>query len=83
MGDYISILRAAQQLSEDDRYRLIDALFEADNSGREQDESKLSEPWLREIDRRVDQLEAGTVTTIPWEEVKRKALARIADAKAN
>ena len=33
--------------------------------------------WEREIARRVEELRAGTVTTVPWAEVRRRALARI------
>lgn len=33
--------------------------------------------WEREIARRVGELKAGTVTTIPWAEVRRRAMARI------
>ena len=33
--------------------------------------------WEREITRRVDELRAGTVPTVPWAEVRKRALARI------
>lgn len=33
--------------------------------------------WEREIARRVDELKAGTVATIPWAEVRQRAIARI------
>jgi putative addiction module component (TIGR02574 family) len=33
--------------------------------------------WEQEIARRVDELRAGSVTTIPWAEVRQRAIARI------
>ena len=33
--------------------------------------------WEREIARRVDELKAGTVTTIPWGDVRKRAVSRI------
>jgi len=33
--------------------------------------------WELEIARRVDELKAGAVSTIPWAEVRRRTLARI------
>jgi putative addiction module component (TIGR02574 family) len=37
--------------------------------------------WEREIARRVDELRAGTLTTIPWAEVRKRAVARIDDPR--
>ena len=36
-----------------------------------------AERMEREIARRVDELKAGTVKTIPWAEVRSRALARV------
>jgi putative addiction module component (TIGR02574 family) len=33
--------------------------------------------WEQEIARRVDELRTGSVTTIPWAEVRQRAIARI------
>jgi len=33
--------------------------------------------WEREIARRVEELNAGSVLTVPWAEVRQRALARI------
>jgi putative addiction module component (TIGR02574 family) len=33
--------------------------------------------WEREIARRVDELRTGSVNTIPWAEVRQRAIARI------
>ena len=33
--------------------------------------------WEQEIARRVDELRTGSVTTIPWAEVRQRAVARI------
>ncbi len=37
--------------------------------------------WEREIARRVDELRAGTVATVPWAEVRKRALTRIHDPR--
>jgi putative addiction module component (TIGR02574 family) len=33
--------------------------------------------WEREIARRVDELKSGSVATIPWAEIRRRAVARL------
>ena len=36
--------------------------------------------WATEIDRRVAELDAGTVKTVPWETVKAKLLSRLRES---
>lgn len=74
MGDFSSVLSAAQQLPEQDRLRLIDALWETVPS---ESEAPFSDEWAREIERRVAELDAGTAKTVPWSQVRDEALARI------
>jgi putative addiction module component (TIGR02574 family) len=74
MTDFSSVLSAAQQLSDEDRLRLIDALWESVPPDRE---APFSDEWALEIDRRLDELEAGRASTVPWSEVLAAALARI------
>ena len=38
--------------------------------------------WVAEIERRVAELDSGTATTVPWEEVKARLLANL-DAPKN
>lgn len=79
MGDFSSVLSAAQQLPEQDRLRLIDALWETVPS---ESEAPFSDEWAREIERRVAELDAGTAKTVPWSQVRDEALARIRHGKA-
>lgn len=38
--------------------------------------------WVAEVERRVAELDSGTATTVPWEEVKTRLLANL-DAPKN
>jgi len=74
MSDFASVLCAAQELPEQDRLRLIDALW---HSLPPQSDPEISEEWGREIEVRVAELDAGTAETVPWSLVRDEALARI------
>jgi putative addiction module component (TIGR02574 family) len=80
MSDFSSVLSAAQRLPEKDRLRLIDALWE---SVPPDSEAPFSDQWAREIERRVAELDAGTVATVPWSQIRDEALARIGHGKGN
>lgn len=80
MSDFSSVLSAAQQLPEQDRLRLIDALWE---SVPPDCEAPFSDEWAEEIERRVAELDAGTAKTVPWSKVRDEALARIGYGKTN
>lgn len=74
MTTYESVLSAATQLPEGDRLRLIDALWD---TVPDDAEVPLSDEWLSEIDRRVDEMERGEGKTYSWPEVRDAALARL------
>jgi putative addiction module component (TIGR02574 family) len=74
MSDFSSILDAAQQLPEQERLRLIDALWQSLPHGSE---AAISDEWAREIELRVAELDDGTADTIPWSQVRDEALARV------
>jgi putative addiction module component (TIGR02574 family) len=61
-------LRLEQQDRADPAKVLIDSLDPA----TEQD---VEEAWMREIDRRASELDAGTAETIPWETVRARLRA--------
>ena len=61
------ILRDALKLGEHDRAALAGLLIE---SLETEPEEGVEEAWAAEIDRRIAQLDAGEVTSIPWEEVR-------------
>lgn len=74
MSDFSSILSAAQQLPEQDRLRLIDALWDTVPTGSD---APFSEEWACEIANRVAQLDAGAAKTVSWPEIRNAALGRI------
>ena len=80
MSDFSSILAAAQGLPEEDRLRLIDALWD---TLPPDSEAPFSEPWAHEIERRAAELDAGTATTTPWSQIRDEALRRIGHGKAD
>ena len=61
------LFREAAQLPEQDRATLAGLLIESLEPVPEPD---VEAAWSREIARRVAELDAGTVKTIPWEEVR-------------
>ena len=73
MPDVQSILSSAKQLSVGERLELIDALWETVPPNAL---PPLSDEWRMEIQRRSAELDAGTVTTIPWEQVRDEAFRR-------
>jgi putative addiction module component (TIGR02574 family) len=80
MSDFRSVLSAAEQLSERDRLRLIDALWE---TVPPESEAPFSDQWACEIERRVAELDAGTAKTVRWCEIRDQALARIGYGKSH
>jgi putative addiction module component (TIGR02574 family) len=74
MSDFGSVLSAAQRLPEQDRLRLIDALWETVPADTE---APFSDEWAREIQRRVAELDAGAAQTVPWSRIRDEALGRI------
>lgn len=73
MKDYEAVLSAAQELTEEDRLRLIGALTETIS---DETEYPLSSEWAAEIEHRLRTLRDGSARTIPWEEIRDAALMR-------
>jgi putative addiction module component (TIGR02574 family) len=80
MSAFDSVLSAAQRLSEKDRLRLIDALWDSVPADAD---APFSDEWAREIERRVADLDAGTAKTVPWSRIRDEALARVGHGKDN
>ena len=72
--DVTALFRDASELSERDRATLAGLLIESLESDAEPD---VEEAWSAEIERRVADIDSGTVQTIPWEEVRRRLLDRL------
>lgn len=68
------LFKQASILSEEERATLAGLLIESLESEVDTD---VEEAWRVEIERRVAELDSGTVETVPWEVVKAKLLRRI------
>jgi putative addiction module component (TIGR02574 family) len=72
--DVTALFRDASELPARDRATLAGLLIESLEADTESD---VEAAWSDEIKRRVADLDAGTVETIPWEEVRRRLLDRL------
>jgi putative addiction module component (TIGR02574 family) len=71
---FIDVWKEASELSEKDRADLAGLLIE---SLEGQPEPDVEAAWAAEIERRVAELDAGVVKTIPWEEVRQRLVDRL------
>jgi putative addiction module component (TIGR02574 family) len=73
------VLKAALQLSEDERIVLAGQLLEsvAPPSG----DAEWTEEWGAEVTRRWQELESGAVQAVPWTEVDRQLREMIAQRR--
>jgi len=72
--DFKDVFRDATELSEHDRATLAGLLIESLEGEPDPD---VEAAWAAEIERRVAELDAGTVQPIPWEEVRQRLLNRL------
>jgi putative addiction module component (TIGR02574 family) len=72
--DVTALFRDASELSERDRATLAGLLIESLEAESEPD---VEAAWSDEIKRRVADIDAGNVETIPWEDVRRRLLDRL------
>ena len=73
------ILQTALRLSDDERARLASLLVESLEAPLE-DPREVEEAWREEVERRVDELDSGKVTAIPWEEAWRRIVNATRDS---
>lgn len=73
MVDFNSILNDARQLSDDDKWRLIDALANPEC----ENEDTITEAWEKTLKRRIAEVHSGAVQLIPWETIRDESLRRI------
>jgi putative addiction module component (TIGR02574 family) len=74
------LLRKALALPPEARAALAGSLLES--LDQHPDEEGVEEAWAEEIKRRVEEIDSGKVQMIPYEEVRRRLAARLADAGA-
>jgi putative addiction module component (TIGR02574 family) len=72
--DVTALFRDASELPERDRATLAGLLIESLEADAEPD---VQAAWSDEIQRRVADLDAGNVETLPWEEARRRLLDRL------
>jgi putative addiction module component (TIGR02574 family) len=72
--DVEALFQEASELPEHERATLAGLLI---NSLGPEPEEDVEAAWTQEIQRRIAELEAGTVETVPWEDVRRELFARI------
>jgi putative addiction module component (TIGR02574 family) len=69
------LLKRAMELPPEGRAALASSLLASLDDDVVDEGAELE--WEREIARRVEELKAGSVVTVPWAEVRQRALARI------
>jgi putative addiction module component (TIGR02574 family) len=68
------LLERALSLSVEEQEALADSLIS--NLGGKVDEG-VTAAWDAEIAKRIQELDSGTVKTIPWEQVRKRNLAKL------
>ena len=74
------LLKKALTLSAEERAQLVDSLLESLDEPRE-DPAVVEAAWNDEIRRRIEDLDGGKAKTVPWEEVRRRASAKLTDGR--
>ncbi|HXG88529.1 MAG TPA: addiction module protein [Vicinamibacterales bacterium] len=71
---FTDVWKEASELSKEDRADLAGLLIE---SLEGPPDSGVEEAWALEIEKRVAEVDAGTVKSIPWEQVRQRLLDRL------
>ena len=71
---FTDVWREAAELSDEDRAALAGLLIESLEGDPDPD---VEAAWAAEIEKRVAELDAGTVESIPWEKVRQRLLDRL------
>jgi putative addiction module component (TIGR02574 family) len=71
---FTDVWKEAADLSEEERAALAGLLIE---SLEGEPDTDVEAAWAAEIEKRVAELDAGTVATIPWEQVRQRLLDRL------
>lgn len=72
-SEVFKLLEQALALSVEEQEALADSLIS--NLGGKVDKG-VQDAWAAEIEKRVSELDSGRAKTIPWEEVRRRNLAK-------
>ncbi len=71
---FTDVWKEAADLSEQDRAALAGLLIESLEGEPDPD---VEAAWAAEIEKRVAELDAGTVETVPWEQVRQRLIDRL------
>ena len=71
---FTDVWKEASELSEEDRAALAGLLIESLEGAPDPD---VEAAWAVEIERRGAELDAGTVKSIPWEQIRQRLLDRL------
>lgn len=71
---FTDVWKEAAELSDEDRATLAGLLIESLEGEPDLD---VEAAWAAEIEKRVAELDAGTVESIPWEQVRQRLLDRL------
>lgn len=71
---FTDVWKEAAELSEKDRADLAGLLIE---SLEGEPDAGVEAAWAAEIERRLSELDAGTVKSVPWEQVRQRLLTRL------
>jgi putative addiction module component (TIGR02574 family) len=71
---FTDVWKEAAELSDQDRAALAGLLIE---SLEGEPDPGVEAAWAAEVERRVAELDAGTVESIPWEQVRQRLLDRL------
>ena len=74
-SDLEDVLAAALRLPGDARAALAAELLQSLDQAEADGDDDVEDAWADEIKRRLDEVDAGTVTPIPWSEARRRLLA--------
>ena len=77
--DVVELFKQACQLPEKDQAELAGLLLE---SLETEPDLAVDQAWAKEVERRVADLDSGTVKTVPWETVKAKLLGRLRESRS-
>lgn len=72
-----NVILEALRLSEAERLEVADALYESLEGPADPD---AAQAWDAEIKRRIEKIDSGAATLVPWEEARRRIMADDGDA---
>jgi putative addiction module component (TIGR02574 family) len=71
---FTDVWKDAAELSDEERATLAGLLIESLEGEADPD---VEAAWAAEIEKRVAELDAGTIESVPWEQVRRRLLDRL------